>query len=570
MQLRVPPKPPASHPKGIARTRSISSLPRPNAGTATLKPPPPPRNEAPPPPPPETSDSAPPALPPSAPTLEERERRVAERELRVAQRERELDAWQARLELQQREADSSHRPAPQLRVRATTTWTTSSSPPAVTASSAPPPLPQMELPEGWGESHSANGSVVYYDVFTHHEQTEKPTEPSMGWTRMRFARQRAALRRMETSVDLTANPEVLRKLQSLKGQLPPSVPAPAAPVNASAEQQVRLVRELYETERSFNDGVKLALVYRDALQARVANGSLPELKRDELSVVFHDSLADVAEFSTDLLKALAASYAAPATAPLDQRPGAVLVRFAPKMTVFADYLVSYQRSSDMLKEISKRPAVEKAIADVRAQNASGGGGGKLMLTDLLIMPVQRCPRYELLVGALVGSTAEGPEREQLIAAREQVRAANERNDDRLAEAHNEATIIALQAEILNCPPLMALGRQYLLRNTMVRSSPPHRPKDRVTHTFILFNDLLLETEALAKPSGGAKLRLVATLQITSQTSCRLLPPGVVADNELARAFYLRYGPKGQLEDAFIAPSVAAANAWTQAVESLLG
>jgi hypothetical protein len=593
------------------RQRSNSQLLKPSAATPAAakssKAPPPP------PPPPIVAALAPPTIgvPPPPPPLEdlpagaslaEREKHVAAREARVAQRERELEAWQTRLEARARALEAPppspartaaleappvtrHRtptavdaPSGTIRVVGRSSTLTHAAAAAVTAAIAtagdvPPPLPpQVDLPEGWGESQDSQGRPIYFDVFTRHEQIEKPTEPSAGWLRHVFSRQRAALRRMKTTKDLSADPEAMKQLSELCARMPLAV-VDAPPVDASAgnrEQHIRLTRELYETERSFNDGLKLATVYRYELLKRVAAGQLGDVKRDDIYVVFPDALDDVAVFSSDLLRSLAPSGTSNVPVGPDERPGAVMSRAAPGLAKFASYLVAYQASSNMLKEISKRPSVEKALADIRAQNASSSGGGsaKLTLSDLLIMPVQRCPRYELLLGALIASAVDDGDRKQLTEARELVRAANEFNDDRLSEAHNEAAILAIQSEIHQCPPLVMIDRRFLLRSTLTRSKPPHRSKDRETHTFILFSDVLLEVETLPKPIGAAKLRLVATLEITNLTVWRPVPADDLPDVDVSRAFYLRYGPRAQLEDAFIASNETTAQAWRTAVLSL--
>jgi hypothetical protein len=582
------------------RQRSNSQLLKPSAATPAAakssKAPPPP------PPPPIAAVLPPPAIgvPPPPPPLDdlpagaslaEREKHVAAREARVAQRERELEAWQARLEARARAleapppspARTAALEAPPVTIRTVgrSNTLTRAAAAAVTVATAtaggdvPPPLPpQVDLPEGWGESQDSQGRPIYFDVFTRHEQTEKPTEPSAGWLRHVFSRQRAALRRMKTTKDLSADPEAMKQLSELCARMPLAV-VDAPPVDASAgnrEQHIRLTRELYETERSFNDGLKLATVYRYELLKRVAAGQLGDVKRDDIYVVFPDALDDVAVFSSDLLRSLAPSGTSNVPVGPDERPGAVMSRAAPGLAKFAAYLVAYQASSNMLKEIAKRPSVEKALADIRAQNASSAGGGsaKLTLSDLLIMPVQRCPRYELLLGALIASAVDDGDRKQLAEARELVRAANEFNDDRLSEAHNEAAILAIQSEIHQCPPLVMIDRRFLLRSTLTRSKPPHRSKDRETHTFILFSDVLLEVETLPKPIGAAKLRLVATLEISNLTVWRPVPADVLPDVDVSRAFYLRYGPRAQLEDAFIASNETTAQAWRTAVLSLNG
>jgi hypothetical protein len=581
----------------VVRGRSNSSLPRPNAATVAAakgataatkggggssKPPPPPPAEPPTPAPPEHQmrPPAPPATPaPPAMTtlsLEQRETNVRAREVRVMQREAELDALAAKLAARQRELDEFEAKMRGSLERTKAPSVQAPSPPV----EAPPPLPpQLELPEGWGEARDADGEIIYFDIFTRHEQREKPNEPSLGWRRMVYSRQKAAVVRLRESVAITdpQQIEMLKKLQERVDSQEALAPAqPEAPRSSkvNAEQRIRQVREFFDTESTFNSGLESAISYRDALFARIVGGQLPDLSRDELRAIFPESLGLVLALSTELVSALAAVHAAPTNVSLDDRVGSVMCRYAPRLSVLADYIVAYQRSSDVLKEVSKRPAVAAALAEVRAQCSTAKHstlrvGGKLTLPDLLIMPVQRCPRYEMLISALLSNTNDAdPERPNLVKALSLVHAANEHNNNMLAQAHNEAVIRSIASEIHNCPPLLIPGRQYLLRSALVRSSPPHRSKDRVNRTYILFSDMLIEAESLSKPIGGAKLALSATLQINAQTSVRAVQAGVVSDSERANAFFLRHGPKGQLEDIFIAPSAAVANAWRTAVESL--
>jgi hypothetical protein len=616
----------------IVRGRSNSSLPRPNAATVAMakghsssKPPPPPPSEEPPTPAPPTLQKPPTSVPPvvqqtqqkpptpvppvtqpstqkppppqqAAPmSLEQREVNVRAREARVAQREAELDALAAKLAARSRELDEQEtklreRSMDRPRRHESTAGDSSDRPKAVapsppspvtTAADAPPPLPpQLELPEGWGEARDADGEVIYFDIFTRHEQREKPVEPSLGWRRMVFSRQRAAVTRLRESV-MPTDQNQLALLKKLQDRVDSSdlfvamTPPPVVSSKVNNEQRMRQVREFYETESTFNSGLEAAICYRDTLATRVASGALHDLSRDELRAVFPDSFGAVLALSNELTVALAPVHAAPTGVPLEDRVGSVMCRFAPRLSVLADYIVAYQHSSDVLKEVSKRPAVAAALADLRAQSTSPKHntlrvGAKLTLPDLLIMPVQRCPRYEMLINALLSNTDDAdPERPKLLQALSLVHAANEHNNDMLAQAHNEAVIRSIASEILNCPPLLIPGRQYLLRSTLVRSTPPHRNKDRVNRTYILFSDLLIEAESLSKPVNGAKLALSATIQINAHTSARAVQSGVVSESERVNAFFLRHGPKGQLEDIFIAPTAAVANAWRTAVDSLV-
>lgn len=87
---------------------------------------------------------------------------------------------------------------------------------------------------------------------------------------------------------------------------------------------------------------------------------------------------------------------------LDDSPGPIFTFLAPFLKMYTAYSNKYEEAINTLNTMVKKN--EKFAALLRDQQAQSGTS--LSLSDLLIMPIQRVPRYSLLLKDLIASTPE--------------------------------------------------------------------------------------------------------------------------------------------------------------------
>lgn len=84
----------------------------------------------------------------------------------------------------------------------------------------------------------------------------------------------------------------------------------------------------------------------------------------------------------------------------DKLVGAVFIKYVPFFKCYTKYFADYEQSCALIKQLMKKPDFEAAALQ---QKKSSGG---LDLESLLITPVQRIPRYKLLLSEILKHTPE--------------------------------------------------------------------------------------------------------------------------------------------------------------------
>lgn len=113
------------------------------------------------------------------------------------------------------------------------------------------------------------------------------------------------------------------------------------------------------------------------------------------------------------------------------------------------------------------------------------------------MPVQRLPRYEMLLRALLKLTEpHHPDYNNLEIAVQKVKAINDHVNLKKKEAENRALVYGVQERIHGFNNLVQPSRLFIREGDLQFSNyaNPKKTKKRDTFHFFLFNDLLLKTK----------------------------------------------------------------------------
>eukprot|EP00753_Platysulcus_tardus_P000133 PLAT10092.3.p1 GENE.PLAT10092.3~~PLAT10092.3.p1 ORF type:complete len:948 (+),score=451.55 PLAT10092.3:217-3060(+) len=174
----------------------------------------------------------------------------------------------------------------------------------------------------------------------------------------------------------------LRRLQArLRGWL---LRKQLAPLRKRFRKWMSLQRELVSTEEHYFNSLSLAVcAFRDPLAA-LADGSKPLLSPVQLSGVFG---------VTDTIRSVSALF----LLQLAQSEAAAVPSFLavlPLLTLYQSYINNYHTALDLLFKLAAQPAVA-AFLQLRGTLCG------VKLNSLLIMPVQRLPRYKLFLDSLL-------------------------------------------------------------------------------------------------------------------------------------------------------------------------
>ncbi|CBJ29090.1 pleckstrin homology (PH) domain-containing protein [Ectocarpus siliculosus] len=176
--------------------------------------------------------------------------------------------------------------------------------------------------------------------------------------------------------------------------------------------------------------------------------------------------------------------------------GDLFKRFAPFLKMYVEYCTQHESTASRVSLIASKNdkfsnLLHRARSDPRCQD--------LDAQSLLIMPIQRIPRYKLLLeGMLKNTEADHPDRPLLQNAIEQISDVASFINDSIKRRENQAKIWDLQA-MLSEPLDLAKPTRIFLRSGIL-TKLGRRYQDREDF-FALFNDGLLH----AKPATfGAK------------------------------------------------------------------
>jgi hypothetical protein len=172
--------------------------------------------------------------------------------------------------------------------------------------------------------------------------------------------------------------------------------------------------------------------------------------------------------------------------------GDLFLRMTQFLKTYAAYVNHFRRSQIQLGELRRRTEFEQLLARLQRQPACQGRTVK----DYLIMPIQRIPRYRLLLADLLRHTwPEHPDLADLQAALSRVEQLASSLDEAEQAAANLQKMIELarllQGRCMEQLRLVQPHRRFVREGILHRlrsSKPSARPRPVL---LILFNDLLL-------------------------------------------------------------------------------
>lgn len=170
--------------------------------------------------------------------------------------------------------------------------------------------------------------------------------------------------------------------------------------------------------------------------------------------------------------------------------GDIFLRLAPFLKLYAQYINTFDDASHFYEQFVKEEEHAAFIHSCRADSNVA-----LDFLSLQILPVQRVPRYHLLLEELHRHTGEDhPDWENLGKAVDMIKAVASNINESKRRFENRNKILAIEREVNDYPgTLVAPHREYVFDGLVKMDETPGGPD---THTrrkirLYLFNDMLL-------------------------------------------------------------------------------
>ncbi|EGG20546.1 pleckstrin domain-containing protein [Cavenderia fasciculata] len=307
-----------------------------------------------------------------------------------------------------------------------------------------------------------------------------------------------------------------------------------------ARNRAKIMQELVSTEESYADAIEnLILVYKYSLERD------PDLHSSiNVSSIF-SNIESLFVVSKDLIKTLKERIA---MAPELQTVGDVYIEKSKEMRLYVEYINNYEYA---MKELDKfEHEHPKYLQSLQKKNKYS-----LDIASLLIMPVQRIPRYELLLRELIKSTDEDHiDYNSLKAAYASIKDINVYINSKKKLRENKDRVFTICQEVKGCPvskidTLLSSSRRWI-REGILKTECSNR-KYHGTYTVYLFNDLIVLAKHCGVLRKSKKLEYVAEIDLINSEFKE------IAGNE--RQFRFISDPEGHSPTIFTFKAVNAKN-----------
>lgn len=280
----------------------------------------------------------------------------------------------------------------------------------------------------------------------------------------------------------------------------PDEPAPASKCCSKPQVDMRkhVTMTLLDTEQSYVESLRTLM-----------QGYMQPLKQPENSLLCDPSLVDeifdqIPELLEHHEQFLEQVRHCVQTWHAQQKVGALLVQSFSKdvlVNIYSAYIDNFLNAKDAVRIAKEaRPAFLKFLEQSMRENKE-----KQALSDLMIKPVQRIPRYELLVKDLLKHTPEDhPDHPLLLDAQRNIKQVAERINKGVRsaeEAERHARVLQeIEAHIEGMEDLQAPLRRFLRQDMVIEVKAIGGKKDR---SLFLFTDLIVCT-TLKRKSGSLR------------------------------------------------------------------
>ncbi|XP_043460754.1 FYVE, RhoGEF and PH domain-containing protein 4-like [Leptopilina heterotoma] len=211
----------------------------------------------------------------------------------------------------------------------------------------------------------------------------------------------------------------------------------------------------------------------------------------------------------------------------NSRIGDIMKNFAPFLKMYTEYVKNFDYAMNLINNLQgKVPRFAAIINEIQKLEECG----RLTLSHHMLSPIQRLPRYELLIkDYLKNLTKDNPDYEDTKKALELVSTAANHTNEAMKKIDKFKKLLEIQESIYDSTDLVSATRELVKEGRIVKISA--RSGDHQERHLFLFSDILLLCSLRLIPGPIYRLRakfLVENLEI------------IEGDNlETANTFYIR-------------------------------
>ncbi|XP_063914840.1 rho guanine nucleotide exchange factor 17-like isoform X2 [Zophobas morio] len=255
-------------------------------------------------------------------------------------------------------------------------------------------------------------------------------------------------------------------------------------VQQKTDTRTHVVVELYDNERTYVDSLQILVTkYLEPLKSPENTNLLDSTLVDEIFYQIPFLLSHHQTFLEELKKRLEHWD-------FKQKIGDVFLEMFSKSAViesYTNYVNNWKRAREIIKSAQQsKPAFAKFLETTAREHK-----GKLALDSLLIKPIQKFPKYELLLQRLIKHTdVVHPDHSLLLAAQKEVHDQLLKINCTEREALELEQLREIEGLIEGLIELVSTDRQYLRHDLVSMAAGGGTRKERA---LFLFSDLLLVT-----------------------------------------------------------------------------
>ena len=150
-----------------------------------------------------------------------------------------------------------------------------------------------------------------------------------------------------------------------------------------------VVKEMLSTEKTYNEGLNWLVKWKTEITSKKL------IKDDEINEIFSNVIDNIKRMSDLFLEDLVARVENWSN---DSQIGDIYIKIAPFFNMYVDYCNNNELSGQVLEKLIKKNRKFKAYIEDQEKQAQQG------IESYLITPIQRIPRYEMLLNSALKFT----------------------------------------------------------------------------------------------------------------------------------------------------------------------
>lgn len=250
----------------------------------------------------------------------------------------------------------------------------------------------------------------------------------------------------------------------------------------------RIANELLTTERSYVQNLYLLdqVFHLQVIKTNREHQMFP----DNVIPRIFSNIKSIYQFHNDFLLPQLEKRMADWDA--EPRIGDVMRKFAPFLKLYSEYVKNFDCAMKMIKFWCERsPRFGRLILDIQSKPECG----HLTLQHHMLAPIQRVPRYQLLLKDYLNHLLpDSVDHQDTRQALELVNMAACHSNEALGKIEKFRKLLILNEQLVGMMDLISPGREFIKEGKIIRISA--KDGDHIERYLFLFNDLLLVCQSL--------------------------------------------------------------------------